>query len=164
MNYLIYIEHAAENLQFFLWYKDYSKRFDLLSQNERALAPIWTAEQAEAETLALKDTPAPMKKVSAETAVIFKGTDFAAPDATVTEVGKGNPFNTPPRTPNPGERESIVPSEYPWSDSGSTLKSSFKTSHQKKAASAFESADVKMQPCQLFSLALLLYRHCSQVD
>merc|ERR1712169_125664 len=28
MNYLIYIEHSAENLQFFLWYRDSAKGFD----------------------------------------------------------------------------------------------------------------------------------------
>ncbi|KAI4215591.1 MAG: hypothetical protein LQ351_002060 [Letrouitia transgressa] len=137
--------HAAENLQFFLWYKDYTKRFDNLPETERNLAPVWTVEQAEAELLALKDNPAPMKTVSAETAAIFKGTDFAVPKSTVVEVGKGNPFNTPPATPNEG-RDSTGQSEYGWSDTTSTLKSSDKTSHQKKAAGAFDAADVKLQP------------------
>lgn len=148
MNYLIYIEHAAENLQFFLWYKDYTQRFDRLPENERKLAPVWTAEQAEAQALAMKDNPNPMKSISAETAAIFKGTDFAAPKATVVEMGRGNPFNTPPMTPDNGERDSMAPSEYPWSDSGSTLRSGFKPSHDKKAASAFDAADIKLQPCK----------------
>ncbi|KAI4126155.1 MAG: hypothetical protein LQ338_003895 [Usnochroma carphineum] len=146
MNYLIYIEHAAENLQFFLWYKDYAKRFDLLSENERKLAPVWTAEQAEAQALATKDNPAPMKTISAETKAIFKGVDFAAPKATVVEMGRGNPFNSPPMTPNSGGGDSVTPSEYPWSDSGSTLRSGFKASHDKKAAGAFNAADIKLQP------------------
>ncbi|KAL9008401.1 MAG: hypothetical protein Q9173_006472 [Seirophora scorigena] len=146
MNYLIYIEHAAENLQFFLWHKDYTKRFDFLSENDRKFAPVWTAEQAEAKALAMKDNPAPMKSISAETAAIFKGTDFAAPKATVVEVAKGNPFNTPPMTPDNGERDSLAPAEYPWSDSGSTLRSGFKVSHDKKAAGAFDAADIKLQP------------------
>ncbi|KAL8926273.1 MAG: hypothetical protein Q9172_001867 [Xanthocarpia lactea] len=148
MNYLIYIEHAAENLQFFLWYRDYVRRFDLLSENERKLAPEWTLEQAEAQALALKDNPAPMKSVSADAASMFKGTDFAAPKATVVELGRGrpNPFGTPPMTPTPGDHGSIAPSEFPWSDSGSTLRSGFKASHDKKAAGAFDAADVKLQP------------------
>ena len=147
MNYLVYIEHAAENLQFFLWFKDYSKRFDNLPESERNLAPLWTAEQAEAEALALKDNPTPMKTVSAETAAIFKGTEFAVPNSTVVEVGKGNPFNTPPLTPIEG-RDSTAQSDYGWSDAGSTLKGSYKTSHQKKAAGAFDAADIKLQPCK----------------
>ncbi|KAL8697870.1 MAG: hypothetical protein Q9201_006883 [Fulgogasparrea decipioides] len=146
MNYLIYIEHAAENLQFFLWFKDYAKRFHLLPENERKLAPEWTTEQVEAQALAMKDTSAPMKTISPDTAAVFKGTDFSNPKITVVESGKGNPFNTPPLTPNSGERESIAPSEYPWSDSGSTLPGPFKAHHDKKAAGAFDAADVKLQP------------------
>ncbi|KAL8661978.1 MAG: hypothetical protein Q9202_005104 [Teloschistes flavicans] len=146
MNYLIYIEHAAENLQFFLWHKDYTKRFDLLPASERNLAPVWTVEQAEAQALAMKDNPNPMKTIGPEAAAIFKGSDFAPPKITVLEAGKGNPFNTPPLTPNTGERESIAPSDYPWSDSGSTVRSGFKASHDKKAAEAFDAADVRLQP------------------
>ncbi|KAL8896701.1 MAG: hypothetical protein Q9207_007584 [Kuettlingeria erythrocarpa] len=149
MNYLIYIEHAAENLQFFLWYQDYAKRFDLLSENERHLAPVWTAEQAEAQASALKDNPTPMKTMSVGTAAMFKGTDFAAPKATVVEIGKGNPFNTPPMTPLSPGRDSVAQSEYPWSDSASTLRSGFKASHDKRAAGAFDAADIKLQPCKL---------------
>lgn len=151
MNYLIYIEHAAENLQFFLWYKDYVRRFDLLSENERRLAPEWTLEQAEAQALALKDNSAPMKSISADTAAVFKRTDFATPKATIVELSKGgsNPFGTPPMTPKSGDHDSIAPSEYPWSDSGSTLRSGFKPTHEKKVAGVFEAADVKLQPCKL---------------
>lgn len=148
MNYLIYIELAAENLQFFLWYNDYVRRFELLPENERKLAPIWTAEQAEAQALAIKDNPAPMKTISPETAAIFKETDFGAPKATVVEMGRGNPFNTPPMTPNNGERDSVAPSEYPWSDNASTLRSTFKAPYATKAAGAFDAADVKLQPCE----------------
>ncbi|KAL8799798.1 MAG: hypothetical protein Q9182_005630 [Xanthomendoza sp. 2 TL-2023] len=148
MNYLIYIEHAAENLQFFLWHKDYVRRFDLLPENERRLAPEWTVEQAEVQALALKDKPAPMKSISADAAALFKGTDFGVPKATVIDLGKGasNPFGTPPMTPRYGDHDSIAQSEYPWSDSGSTLRSGFKAPYDQKAAGAFEAADVKLQP------------------
>lgn len=151
MNYLIYIEHAAENLQFFLWYKDYTRRFDQLPASERNLAPVWTAEQAEAQTSSMKDNPVPIKGMSLEAVAMFKGTDFGTPKVTVVEAGKGNPFNTPPITPNSGEQGSIAPSEYPWSDSGSTLRSGFKATHDKKAAGAFDAADVKLRPCKLQS-------------
>ena len=52
MNYLKYIELSAENLQFFLWYRDYVSRFDGLPANEKALSPEWTVEQAEVEAMA----------------------------------------------------------------------------------------------------------------
>lgn len=143
MNYLIYIEHAAENLQFFLWYRDYVKRFVALPASERALAPVWTVEQAEAEINANQNMTAP-RMVSPETAAVFKGTDFAPPKASVVEV-KGNPFHTPPMTPNT-ERASMMQSET-RSEVGSTFVSSNKT-YQQKAGDAFQGADLKWQPCK----------------
>lgn len=148
MNYLIYIEHAAENLQFFLWYRDYIKRFDALPAKEKALAPVWTVEQAEAEANANQTNPSAPKMVSPETAAVFKGTDFAAPRASVIEV-RGDPFHTPPMTPDNErtERESMVQSDV-WSDIGSTFVSSGNQSFQKKAGEAFQGADLKWQPCK----------------
>lgn len=148
MNYLVYIEHSAENLQFFLWYRDYLKRFNELPSNERALAPEWSAEQAEMDAQAIQGTPGPKQQISAETAAVFKGTDFAPPIASVVEV-KGNPFSTPPRTPN-GEkyRESVAPSERAWSENCSTLMSNTNKSFQTKTAGAFQGADLKWQPCE----------------
>lgn len=143
MNYLIYIEHSAENLQFFLWYKDYIKRFNNLPDNEKALAPVWTPpEEGEPKQV----TPGPKQYISPETAAAFKGTDFAGPIASVTEV-KSNPFNTPPLTPK-ADTQSLV-SEIGWSPNASTLNVSRMTagSHQKQAAVAFEDANVKIQPC-----------------
>ncbi len=145
MNYLVYIEHAAENLQFFLWYRDYIKRFEAMPANERALAPIWTEQQAEAEASAGQTNILGPKSISPETAAVFKGTDFAPPKASIVEI-KGNPFNTPPRTPN-GERDSMVPSETAWSDTGSTMFSTNKSFH-KAAGDAFQGADLKWQPCE----------------
>lgn len=150
MNYLIYIEHAAENLQFFLWYRNYVKRFEALPSSEKALAPVWTVEQAEAEANAIQNTLAP-KTISSETAAVFKGTDFAPPKASVVEV-RGNPFNTPPMTPNT-ERASMIQSDT-WSEVGSTFATSNK-SHRQKAGDAFQGADLKWQPCR-WSLYLCL--------
>ena len=39
MDYLVYIAHDAENLQFYLWYRDYTKRFNALNKNSRELSP-----------------------------------------------------------------------------------------------------------------------------
>lgn len=41
MDYMIYVTHDAEILQFYLWYRDYCKRFDLLRPSDRALSPVW---------------------------------------------------------------------------------------------------------------------------
>lgn len=133
MNYLKYIEHAAENLQFWLWHRDYAKRFTELPANEQCLAPEWTVEQAEAET-ANPNPPAP-KKISPETAAVLAGTDFA--------LRKGNPFETPPGTPvDVGKKSSpsVVMGEMEVSDEDFI---------HAKAAGAFEKADLKWQPCKL---------------
>jgi hypothetical protein len=39
MDYLVYIEHSAENLQFYLWYRDYVRRWNALPASQRALSP-----------------------------------------------------------------------------------------------------------------------------
>jgi hypothetical protein len=51
MDYLVYIEHNAENLQFFLWYKDYCQRFEALPEREKALSPPFYPETADAPDL-----------------------------------------------------------------------------------------------------------------
>lgn len=144
MNFLIYIEHAAENLQFFLWYRDYVKRFSELPSKEQALAPVWTAEHEERAIAAQAGSVSRTKK--SEHMEMFKGTDFdprMKPSA--LEVGR-NPFHTPPRTPN-GEKDSLAPSSGGWSEDASTMQSSNSRSYGKKAADAFDAAG-HLQPCE----------------
>src|SRR5579871_4541355 len=45
MDYLVYIEHSAENLQFYLWYQDYARRWNVLPANQRALSPELRPDQ-----------------------------------------------------------------------------------------------------------------------
>lgn len=45
MDYLVYVEKKAENLQFFLWYCDYIDRWSKLSPEEKELSPIWDPDQ-----------------------------------------------------------------------------------------------------------------------
>jgi hypothetical protein len=52
MDYLVYIEHNAENLQFFLWYRDYERRFNALPEKERALSQEWVPDTKEIPNLA----------------------------------------------------------------------------------------------------------------
>jgi hypothetical protein len=42
MDYLLYVEHAAENLQFYLWFDDYSRRFKAIPESQKILSPKWT--------------------------------------------------------------------------------------------------------------------------
>jgi hypothetical protein len=46
VDYLQYVEHSAESLQFFLWYCDYVRRWSRLPPKEKALAPLWEPDQA----------------------------------------------------------------------------------------------------------------------
>ena len=147
MNYLIYIEHSAENLQFYLWYQDYVKRFSAMRESEQALSPEWTVEKAEADAIASAVANQGTKKMTPEAAAIFKDTDFAQPIVTVADFNpNSNPFHTPPHTPD-GGRGSVRASETAWDDYSSTVKSSRKD-YVNKAADAYEAADVKYQPCK----------------
>lgn len=44
MGYLLYVSHDAENLQFFLWLQDYTKRFRELPGSDQALSPPWSQD------------------------------------------------------------------------------------------------------------------------
>jgi hypothetical protein len=77
MNYLIYVERSAENLQFFLWYRDYVRRFAEADTADLSLAPEWTQTMEDEAIARLKKTHAEKsRKVPKEVADIFKGTDF----------------------------------------------------------------------------------------
>ncbi|KAK2764658.1 hypothetical protein CKAH01_04823 [Colletotrichum kahawae] len=105
MNYLVYIELAAENLQFFLWHRDYTKRFQEAKTSDLALAPEWTTTQ-ENEVLQrlFKDKSQRMRKKPGQE--IFKGTDFEKTGAAAAVVEDPNPFGTPPVTP-PQDQDSV---------------------------------------------------------
>jgi len=44
MGYLMNVSHDAENLQFYLWLRDYKRRFYGLAGREQALSPPWHEE------------------------------------------------------------------------------------------------------------------------
>lgn len=133
MDFLVYIELDAENLQFFLWYRDYVKRWSELPEQEQALSPVWTPEKAQQARNEIMNEKA--TKLNGKAAEVLKGTDF---DPKVKKNADApNPFNTPPRTPSHEGQESAVPSTVGWSEDTSTLGSSG-VYHQKKTATAFE--------------------------
>src|SRR5579859_4238745 len=54
MDYLIYVERNAENLQFYLWYLDYVRRWDQVPAKDRVLSPEWQPEAAETLNLLME--------------------------------------------------------------------------------------------------------------
>ena len=151
MNFLIYIEHSAENLQFYLWYCDYVNRFSELPESDRVLSPPWSTEQVDTE---MSQVPVlSKKKLSPEVAAAFQGTDFDPKSKGSISILGPNPFNTPPRTPR-GETESLEPpSTAGFSDNGSTLPSGPQSYH-KSSAAAFDSAQ-HLQPCMPIPILLV---------
>ncbi|KAL9108040.1 MAG: hypothetical protein Q9227_007146 [Pyrenula ochraceoflavens] len=139
MNFLVYIEHAAENLQFYLWYRDYVQRFSQLPESEKALAPIWTTQQQE-QALANQSNTG-LKKINADVAALLKGTDFGT-KVKIPGDHAPNPFNTPPRTPT-GDTQSLAPSTTARTEDSTTLGG--KDSYNQIAASAFTDAG-QLQP------------------
>lgn len=139
MNYLLYIEVAAENLQFYLWFRDYIKRFSQLPANEKVLSVPWYPERNDPATLAQRG---PRLKSPPATAVpnIFKGTAFDSQPVTLQEKGI-NPFEDD-KSSHRGDYEETA-----------TLQSSVQHDIKKSVAMAFEGADVKVQPCMKFPLA-----------
>jgi hypothetical protein len=51
MDYLVYIEHSAENLQFYLCYREYLRRWNALPSHVKALSPEVRADQSDLPTL-----------------------------------------------------------------------------------------------------------------
>ena len=106
MNYLIYVERSAENLQFFLWHREYVKRFNEAKTSDIALAPEWTQSMEDEAVLRIQKEPADKirKQVKTPAIAILSGTDFEkhteTPKAAAFEI---NPFSTPPLTP--GDRD-----------------------------------------------------------
>ncbi|KAK4450542.1 hypothetical protein QBC34DRAFT_402836 [Podospora aff. communis PSN243] len=46
MDYLVYVQHQAEDLQFYLWYINYIPRWKALSARQKALSPAWEPGKA----------------------------------------------------------------------------------------------------------------------
>jgi hypothetical protein len=142
MNYLLYIEHAAENLQFYLWHQDYVKRFNSADTSDLALAPEWT--KSKEDELAVRLQKAATENVRQQAAAgasdIFKGTDFEKQPGDFTPTPDGDPFSTPPSTPAaPGDRDTLyAPSTQP----------SNADSYRSQASDAFAGVGAKI-PCEL---------------
>lgn len=58
MDYLVYVSHDAENLQFYLWLQDYTKRFYAAPRAEQVLSPPWFDAEAAAQPSSYNATTA----------------------------------------------------------------------------------------------------------
>ncbi|KAH7158076.1 hypothetical protein B0J13DRAFT_188022 [Dactylonectria estremocensis] len=134
MTYLIYVEHAAENLQFYLWYKNYEKRFNEANTTDTKLAPEWTqAMQDDAVAKIRKENADNIRKEPKGTD-IFKGTDFEKHGSDKLVDG-ANPFHTPPQSSRSDEGSMYTASH--------VAASSNPSSYQTQASEAFQAAGVR---------------------
>lgn len=139
MNFLKYIEMSAENLQFFLWYRDFCKRFHELPESEKVLSPEWTSDKFNGEA------GPKAKKVHVDAAAILEGTDFQSEKTVKRSEKSNNPFFTPPHTPTSDSHrrdESL--------DSYDESMTTGRVDHSERAAGAFENAGLKWKPCEFY--------------
>jgi len=148
MNYLVYIEHSAENLQFFLWYRDYVARFARLPASEKALSSLWVDEKFDDDMV----KPSPRFVVDSRPSTSDKNLE-ALPgvleiDADSTTSGDGDPFHDRPtstrRTATSTSERTTTP--YNWDEDKATW-STRRSDFREIAAGAYESLSI-MQPCK----------------
>jgi hypothetical protein len=145
MEFLKYVEHSAENLQFYLWFKDYVKRFEALPENERILSPEWTQAQEETEKASYR-AQLKQKPLAVEAKEILKSQNLEV--GTETPVSeKNDPFNDARNASLPASRQenSVAASM----DQSVTGFQSMKSGFSRGAEAAFEDAGCKYQPCKL---------------
>jgi hypothetical protein len=140
MTYLIYVEHAAENLQFYLWFQDYEKRFNANPTTDVKLAPEWTRAMQDEAIIKIRKEQSDKMRKEPEAAAIFKGSDFekktGSQDRNMSTV---DPFATPPQSSR-GDESSIY-------TASCTMNSLNAMSHQSQASDAFKMAGAQ-QPCK----------------
>lgn len=141
MDFLKYIEHSSENLQFYLWYKDYEQRFANLPDGERNLSPEWTQAQEDAEAAQYRQL-LKNKTLASEAKDILKKQNLDGDDDAVELNEKGNPFRDDASADKASLESASI--KRPMSNHTST-----KTGFSKTAESAFQEHGAKFQPCKL---------------
>lgn len=142
LNYLKYVEHSAENLQFFLWYREYVKRFEGANTSDLSLAMEWTqAMEDEVVTRIQKDHAENARKRSKPSAVtgvaeVFTELDKISETHKPSITSEKDPFSTPPQSPPLLQQQSAEDAV------------SIEESYRAQAAEAFASVGAK-PPCKL---------------
>lgn len=121
MDYLVYVTHDAENLQFHLWLQDYKQRFNALKPERKALAPEWKWEEVTPEekaaqvasgqskigTLRRKRTNPMMPKIDFD-----KSSQAAAIGLTEVTVGNAESGTKPHDAFNPSNMKATLDDAY----------------------------------------------------
>lgn len=142
MDFLKYIEHSAENLQFYMWFRDYIKRFEDLPASEKALSPEWTQAQEEAEAMNFRNA-AKDKPLTVVANTILRSQDLAPGPASEKSERK-NPFGDSHAAIS--EKTSL---ESVGGPNGGTIGTgTIRTNYTAEASTAFEDAGCKFQPCK----------------
>jgi hypothetical protein len=147
MNYLKYIEYSAENLQFFLWHRDYTARWESLRESEKTLSPEWKPSNADPDGITLA-SPARPKRVAPQIMEVLKNTDFADQPKDVTP----DPFylHTPNKSGSFDDKHEMSEYGSSFGDEKTLLSSS--ASYQRLATDqAFDEAGMKWKPCMPLS-------------
>ncbi|EMC94694.1 hypothetical protein BAUCODRAFT_556835 [Baudoinia panamericana UAMH 10762] len=139
MNYLKYIEHSAENLQFFLWYRDYCARWEKLPESQKVLSSVWSVQQAESDA---SGNATRQKRLEPHIAAVLKDTEFA--DGSLRPPSdKADPFGTPEKSSVDEKRDGV--SEY-GSSTGDEKTWASSNDHKSTASQAFDDAGMKWKP------------------
>ncbi|KAL5321745.1 hypothetical protein ACEPPN_009708 [Leptodophora sp. 'Broadleaf-Isolate-01'] len=84
MDYLAYVEFNAENLQFYLWYRDYVRRFEALPETEKALSPEFVPEADEIPDLNKAVEKGERRKTKREASTGLMGTGYVRKDSVLS--------------------------------------------------------------------------------
>lgn len=162
MHYLIYVEHSAENLQFYLWLLDYTARFKSLSPNDRVLStevvPSAYACAESANNGSISGSNSITDACHNKAVTRFFADKFQAPSVrlSVPAPTKENPFRTPPETPMSAQAPSYSFEKPSGSESGMIAPFLSETAtlrgvdHATVAADAFQAVGMRWQPCKFF--------------
>jgi hypothetical protein len=137
LDYLVYVEYNAENLQFYLWYRDYVRRFDALPEKEKVLSPEWIPEVTDLPDLSNAQEKAEKKKTKRDTLATAMHTGYDSKTATFFD--DESEFRTTPTSP--GRHIPVM------KGNGSTIASSVSESMTTSTAKLTSQAGLKWQPC-----------------
>lgn len=151
MNYLKYIEYSAENLQFFLWYRDYSARWESLKDVEKSLAPEWTVS-AEADHTVSTSRP---KRVAPEIAQVLSNSEFGHLPKVTSD--RADPFNTPPQSLSFEDKREVASDNASSVSDEKTLLGSANSNHRALTEQAFDEAGLKWKPCMFHKRDVALF-------
>lgn len=140
MDYLIYVAHDAETLQFYLWLKDYRKRYASLKEPQQALSPEWQARPVEERRITFKKTTTGS---SGACPVVDKDSVLRMKD--LSRAAK-EVFDEPPTSP------AATATDY---ESFITKSVDSQKTFQEHSNDANTAVGLKWQPCKFIPLSLV---------